>query len=244
MAEPQDAATPRFDLVLAAIAVLALEHLVPFGRLVLYPLTLLATWVHEMGHGLTALLVGGRFDELQIFGDASGVALATAPTGLRSALVSAGGLVGPPIAGAAMLLFARGQRRAAIALGGLALAITISLGVWVRSIVGWVALAPVAALLGMVAWRWRSGRVWVAQFLAVCFGLDTLARIDYLFESSAFIGGEMRASDVANIASSLFPPAILWGALIALFDLALLGGAFYLAFRAPKRSAQMSAAID
>ncbi|MBS2027721.1 MAG: M50 family metallopeptidase [Deltaproteobacteria bacterium] len=238
MASPQDAATPRFDLVLAAIAALALEHLVPFGRLVLYPLTLLATWVHEMGHGLTAVLVGGRFDTLQIFGDASGVALAAAPLGIRSALVSAGGLVGPPIAGATMLLFARGQRRAAIALGGLALAIAISLGVWVRTLVGWIALAPVAAVLGLVAWKWRGGRVWVAQFLAVCFGLDTLSRIDYLFESSAVIGGEMRASDVANIASSLFPPAILWGVLIAALDLVLLGGAFYLAFRTPKRIAE------
>ena len=237
-----DAATPRFDLVLAAIAALALEHLVPFGRLVLYPLTLLATWVHEMGHGVTALLVGGQFDQLQIFGDASGVALCAAPMGLRSALVSAGGLVGPPIAGALMLLFARGQRRAAVALGGLALAIAISLTVWVRTLVGWIALAPVAAVLILVALRWRGGRVWVAQFLAVCFGLDTFSRIDYLFESNAMIGGQLRASDVANIASSLFPPAMLWGVLIAAFDLVVLGGAFYLAFRGPKRAAAITPA--
>ena len=40
----------------------------------LYPFTLLGTWVHEMGHGLGALLCGGRFDRLEIFEDASGLA--------------------------------------------------------------------------------------------------------------------------------------------------------------------------
>src|SRR4051812_10626061 len=147
-ATSDDAPAPRLSLVVAAIAVMALDHLVPFGHLVLYPLTLLATWVHEMGHGVSALLVGGHFQELLIFSDASGLAMTAEPAGLRAALVSAGGLVGPPIAGAAILVLARGRRRAGLVLGVLTVAIALSLLIWVRSFAGWLALPPLAAVLG------------------------------------------------------------------------------------------------
>ncbi len=44
------------------------------GSFLLYPFTILATWFHEMGHGLAALLTGREFERLQIFSDGSGVA--------------------------------------------------------------------------------------------------------------------------------------------------------------------------
>ena len=31
---------------------------VPYGDTLLYPFTLLATWFHEMGHGLASMLLG------------------------------------------------------------------------------------------------------------------------------------------------------------------------------------------
>ena len=83
-------------LLLAALLVLGLSRFVPYGRLVLYPFTLLATWVHEMGHGLTALLCGGKFAQLEIFSNASGLASTAVVPGFRQALVCAGGLLGPP----------------------------------------------------------------------------------------------------------------------------------------------------
>ena len=36
------------------------------GSLVLYPFTILATWFHEMGHGLAAMLTGSSFERLLI----------------------------------------------------------------------------------------------------------------------------------------------------------------------------------
>lgn len=44
------------------------------GSFLLYPFTILATWFHEMGHGVAAMLTGSRFDRLLIFPDGSGVA--------------------------------------------------------------------------------------------------------------------------------------------------------------------------
>ena len=33
----------------------------PFGNYLIYPFMILATWFHEMGHGLTALAFGYEF---------------------------------------------------------------------------------------------------------------------------------------------------------------------------------------
>ena len=37
------------------------------GSFLLYPFTILATWFHEMGHGLAALLTGNSYEKLLIF---------------------------------------------------------------------------------------------------------------------------------------------------------------------------------
>ena len=50
-----------------------------WGSLLLYPFTILATWFHEMGHGLAAILAGGRFEQLAIYADGSGVAQSLIP---------------------------------------------------------------------------------------------------------------------------------------------------------------------
>ena len=62
---------PRTAILVAVAVYFAISWFVPFGTTLLYPLTLFTTWVHEMGHGLTGLLMGGPFKELVIRGDAS-----------------------------------------------------------------------------------------------------------------------------------------------------------------------------
>ena len=49
-------------------------YLIPFGQLLAYPLMLLSTLFHELGHGIAAVAVGGSFESLAIFADGSGVA--------------------------------------------------------------------------------------------------------------------------------------------------------------------------
>ena len=64
------------------------------GSLVLYPFTILATWFHEMGHGLAAMLTGASFERLLIFPDGSGVAQsirAADASALTGALIAASG---------------------------------------------------------------------------------------------------------------------------------------------------------
>ncbi len=102
-ARPRDT---RLFLLLSGLITVILWRL-PYGREALYPFTLLATFVHEMGHGLTALAIGGQFHSLQFFSNGSGIAHYSVQWPAASALVAAGGLVGPSVAGAVLLAIGR-----------------------------------------------------------------------------------------------------------------------------------------
>ena len=213
--------SPAAALIVAALLIWGLQRFVPYGRLILYPFTLLSTWVHEMGHGLTAVLIGGRFDHLDIYANASGLAYFTATPGARLALVAAGGLLAPPLFG--MVLLVLGRRAARPLLAALAVTMVASMVLWVRTPVGWLTVGGLA-LLCAAAGRLLAapGRLFFTQLLGLLLALDTVTRADYLFVTSARIGGQLHASDVAGIASTLGGPPVLWGVLIAIVSSALL----------------------
>jgi hypothetical protein len=69
---------------------IALIWQLPHGRTLLYPLSLLATCAHELGHGFTALLLGARFESFALHADGSGLALwRGSPGRVHSALTAA-----------------------------------------------------------------------------------------------------------------------------------------------------------
>jgi hypothetical protein len=237
MAPPPKEATrtPRRALVTAIVLIVVIQRLVPFGREILYPFTLLATWVHEMGHGLTALILGGHFARLEIFGDASGLAHTAVSVGWRDAMVAMGGLLAPPIAGAAILGLAQTGRRAQVLLAGLAVALAISVAIWVRSPAGVIAMPIVAVALGWVAWRGSPDRrLLVAQGVGVLLAIDTWTRLDYLFTATAEVDGARRSSDISRVAESLGGHYLVWGLLLALVSLSLCALGIWLAWRKPK----------
>jgi Peptidase M50B-like len=212
----------RVGLVATGAGALIMEHFIPYGAMLLYPFTLMATWVHEMGHGLAAIALGGQFDHLEIYRNASGLAWTTSTPGLHAALVAAAGLVAPPLAGSLILAFTRGPKRGGTVLLVLSIAMALSLLLWVRSAVGILTIAPMAAILAGFALWGGSTRQLMAQLVGVLFALDTLSRIDYLFMSSAVIGGVQRQSDIAAVAAGMGGPQILWALAICAFDLVFL----------------------
>lgn len=233
-ADDDEPLSARWALILAIVLVLLMRELIPFGRTILYPFTLFATWVHEMGHGLAGLLVGGSFESLEIFYDASGLAHGAVASGWPDAVRSAGGLLGPPIVGAMILAFSRGPRRASIVLWVLAAALLISVPIWVRTLVGWIVVPAVAVALGTLALRGGPTLRHVgAQTLGVLLGLDTVSRIDYLFTASAHVGGEELPSDVAHIASALGGHYLLYGLVLAAVSLGLVAIGLRIAWAEP-----------
>jgi hypothetical protein len=218
-------------LIVAAIATIVLWQ-VPAGNYILYPFTILATWFHEMGHGLMALLLGGQFRKLEIFGNGSGVAsyamsLSLAPIG--PALVAFSGPMGPPIAGAALILASRSFKTATLSLkilGGFLLVSTI---IWVRSLFGIVAIPLLGLIIlgiALKAPRWVQG--FTVQFLGVQACVSTYHQLDYLFSYSA---GSMGLSDTAQIQQQLLLPYWFWGGLMAVASLVILVQSLRIAYR-------------
>ncbi len=210
-------------LVACIVCSLVLPH-IPGGRWAWWPLMLLSTLVHELGHGLAAVLVGGDFVSLEMFADGSGVA-ATAHSGGRTAraVISAGGLVGPAIVAGGLFVVARTERRARIALGVLAGVLVLALVLVVRNLFG---VAYVLVLSGLLAAVVRFGSAWTARpvlvFLAVQLSVSVFSRGDYLFTPVARTGAGTMPSDVALIADALLLPYWLWGGLCGLFSVAVL----------------------
>lgn len=209
----------------------------PFGGLTLYPFTILATWFHEMGHGLTAMLLGGHFDRLLIFANGSGLAYHSSVGRLGDALVSAGGLLGPPIAGTFFILSGSHAQRSRLVLGGLGAALLLSTLIWVRSGFGWLMLPLLGVSLLITSLK---GPAWlqpmVVQFLGVQACISTYHQLDYLFMGSAVIGGQMMASDTGQIANALLLPYWIWGGLIAAISFVLLAGSLWTVGRKPAPS--------
>lgn len=206
-----------------------------WGSLALYPFTILATWFHEMGHGLAAVLVGGSFESLVIHADGSGFALSLRPADssrLSDALVSAAGPLGPPIAGALLLMASRNRKATRAMLAGLAAVLVLSTLTWVRSLIGWIVLPTIAGGLQVVVLR---GNVklqdFVVQLLGVQACISTYRSTDYLFSSGGTVGGRIARSDTAAIADALLLPYWFWGAAISGIILLLLTAGLWFALR-------------
>jgi len=211
-----------FWLLAAAIITVVLWQ-VPFGKYVLYPFTILATWFHEMAHGVAALLLGGSFAKLMIFPNGSGVAYYSGPLFLEPisrALVAAAGPIGPPLAGAALIVASRNTKSASLALKVLAVLLLVSTAIWVRSLFGMV-MIPALGLVTLLISIKASHRTqaFAVQFLGVQACVSTYLQVGYLFSYSA---GPLGLSDTAQIEQVLLLPYWFWGALMAVASFLIL----------------------
>ncbi|HLO88560.1 MAG TPA: M50 family metallopeptidase [Nostocaceae cyanobacterium] len=218
-------------LIIAAIATISLWQ-IPYGGYILYPFTILATWFHEMGHGLMALLLGGKFQNLIISPDGSGVAYYALRSNLGAighGLVAAAGPMGPPIAGAALILASRSSRTASLGLKFLGGFLMLSALVWVRSIFGWFAVVLLGLLTLTVALKTpRHVQGFSVQFLGVQACVSTYHQLNYLFTYRA---GPVGISDTGQMQNYLLLPYWFWGGLMALASLALLAQSLRVAYR-------------
>jgi hypothetical protein len=218
-------------LITAAIVTTLLWQ-IPGGNYILYPFTILATWFHEMGHGLAAILLGGQFQQLQIFPNGSGVAfhsgaLFLGPIG--QAIVAAAGPMGPPIAGAILILASRKFKTASLSLKILGGFLILSTLIWVRSLFGLVAIPLIGLIILGIAFkapRWLQG--FAIQFLGVQACVSTYLQLNYLFSASA---GPGLHSDSAQIQQQLFLPYWFWGGLMAIASFVILVQSLRIAYR-------------
>lgn len=203
------------------------------GTLALMPFTLLSTWWHEMAHGLTAAVLGADFHRLVIFANGSGFAEHSGGLwAIGQAIVSAAGLLGPTIAGCAMIIASRSRRATRLALLGLAAALLVTTLIWVRSLAGWIVLPLFAAAALYIAARgnakWQRVSV---EFLGVQGAVSVYQDLGYLFSPGGSVGGQAVLSDTGRIADALFLPYWFWGGAITLAIVAMVWKSLQIAAR-------------
>lgn len=208
---------------MASVLVTVALYAVPQGAVLAYPLMLLSTLAHELGHGVAALLVGGSFHRFEMWPDGSGVAQWSGRvTRLELAAVAAGGLVGPAVVAAFGLVAGRRERGARSALYTAAVLLALAELLVVRSVFAFVFVGLVIVLCWLTA-RHASGEVaqLVLVFLAVQLALSVFSRGDYLFTATADTAAGPMPSDVGQIAAALLLPFWFWGLACGLVSLAV-----------------------
>jgi len=214
---------PRTRLFLSA-ATIALLWQLPYGAQMLYPLTLLATFAHEMGHGLSALALGASFDEMLLHADGSGMAVWHGnPGAMTTALIAAGGLIGPSLAGVSLLLLSRAPRFARAALVLVAVLLLTAAALWARNAFGIGFLLAWALCLGLAARLLPdAAAAFLLHLIALTLCLSWLTDLDYMFSNQAVVNGVALPSDSAAMAAALWLPYWFWGGVVAAFSLAVL----------------------
>ncbi len=202
-----------------------------------YPFRLLGTWFHEMGHGLTALLVGGDFEHLEIYENGGGVAYynlvgSYLPSHLGDALVAAGGLLGPAITGALLIASAKSARTAKIVLRLLIAIMLLSLCIWIRSVWGIIVLSSFVVFLAIISlFKNRKLEVVTILFLGLQSIISTYLQLDYLFTKEFERNGVIQISDTQAIAQNTIGTYWLWAICIVLISAYLLWKSFVFYFR-------------
>ncbi len=181
-------------LAVALLASLLLWNL-PFGGLLLYPFKLLATWLHEMSHGLVMILTNTGLERVEIYRDTSGLAHPSSLAGpTAQAFIAAAGYMGTAVWGALLLVVTptgRSARRAMLvfaALLGVSVILVVDssrddhFGEWAISLM--CGVVAVAAIILPARWR-----VAVAHFIAAQACVNALLDIRVLFRPNQVVNG-------------------------------------------------------
>ena len=219
----------------AAVVLSLVLPRVPYGRTLLFPFALLGTWAHEMGHGLTALGAGGSFKRLEVHRNLDGLAYSSGVGPFGRAVVAAGGLLAPAVAGGLVIVLGARESTAPWILAGLAAAVLVSVVLFVRNSFGWIALGLTGLLLVLVAWgATEVVRIFVAQLIGIQFCVASWGSLNYMFTKNFHRrDGTLMDSDTQTIANVLLLPYWFWGGIIAAVSLMILAGSFYLAWIYP-----------
>jgi len=121
------------------------------GRVILYPITRLVTFLHEFGHAVGAIITNGSVEGIQINNDGSGYTLTR---GGSRAVILMGGYIGSAILGNLLVFIgARYEKWSTNTLKGLAFLMAFTGLFWFNSIYSTGILLIFAFILWMIADR-------------------------------------------------------------------------------------------
>lgn len=231
-----------------------------------YPFRLFVTLVHELGHGMAAILTGGRFVELLVMRNGAGLARYSGGSGF---VVIQAGYLGAALFGSALLMLANRVRdprplTAAVGLFCGGTAVLLGANLWTRAVGVVILLAMLVlvwetparlknavdrsgSVLGRVfstILKWR-GPLWLNLFalnlLAMMVSLNAVLDILWLLNSlEVYVpqGDRKIPNDAAAMAELTKLPAPLWAIFWIVLSVLMLLGAVHVTFIRPLRRAQ------
>ena len=195
---------------------------IPYGNFVLYPFTIFSTWIHELCHGMAAIMVpGGQLLRLDIYKDTSGLAYTAIPSN-RQGFVASAGYQGTAVIGCLLLLVRRTKRGPRTGCMAISLMMILSVMLWVRNAFGIVFILLLGLLLAAAAWKLNSN--WMRNLyivLAVTCALNSITSIKALFGSNHQVNGQDVTTDAHSMANIKGGSSTIWAILWFLLAIGL-----------------------
>jgi hypothetical protein len=207
----------------AAVAVSLIVSLTPWAEFLLYPFKLFTTWVHECGHAVATLLVGGRVTSITIHPDTSGLTLSLVPAGrMARGLVASAGYLGAAVVGCLLMAATRVERWAHVILLGLGVFMLVTVALWMRNVFGvMIVLAWGVALIALARRGMAQAVRFLLSLLAIQVALNSVYDIRVLFHI------DRGPSDARTMAELFLLPSWVWATAWMLMSVAMLGGTLW-----------------
>jgi peptidase M50B-like protein len=207
-----------------AVAVSLAVSVSPWASFVLYPFKLFTTWVHECGHAVMTVLVGGRVMSITIEPDTSGLTQSVVPVGrVANGLVTSSGYLGAAVMGCLLMAATRVEKWADVILSSLGAFMLLTLVLWMRSLFGFgVVLAWGMALVTLARTGIASALRFLLSMLAIQVALNSVYDIRVLFLI------DRGPSDAATMAQLFLLPSWVWATAWMLVSVAMLSATMWM----------------
>jgi len=204
---------------------------------VLWPLKVLVVMMHESGHALATLLLGGSVDRIHLMADEGGLCMSRLPPGmLRQVVLYSAGYLGSAVAGAGLLIATfRFQLRRGVLVAASAWLVIMGL-LYGGDLFTLAFCVGTAVVLGACAKWLPDGAVdLVNLFIAAFTALYAL----FDLRSDLWNSTVRAQSDAALLADVTYVPSVVWAAVWTLLAVGLLAVAAWWSMHARPKGLQM-----
>ena len=207
----------------AAAAISLVVSLTPWAQFLLYPFKLFTTWVHESGHAVMTVLVGGRVASITIQPDTSGLTRSLIPDSrVARGLVASSGYLGAAVVGCLLMASARVEKWAQVILVTIGAFMFLTIVLWMRNPFGvGVVLVWSAALVTLARKGVPNALRFFLSLLAIQVALNPVYDIRALFLI------DHNQSDAATMARLFLLPAWFCATTWMLLSVAMLGATLW-----------------
>lgn len=180
---------------------------IPYANIILYPFKLFATFIHEFGHAITAIITGGGVYNLIINPDASGL---TITSGGLEFIILSGGYLGSTLVGALLLILSSSENEqiTKISLISIVAIMIIAMILFVRDLFTFITtLIFICMIISIIIKAGHTINNLFLDFLAIQCCFYSLYNINVVFGLSIKGHGQ---NDAAMLQNLTFIPAPIW----------------------------------